>query len=84
MLEPPLDLHSVSGKLSTLLPVFGADKKLYWTFGPYASRTFGPYGSNTMREGVAATLFIEGDLPYQCVCCHLLHCFSGLCMPVSF
>lgn len=30
-----------------------------------------------LRNGVAATLFTEGVLPYQCVCCHWLHCLSG-------
>lgn len=29
-----------------------------------------------LRNGVAGTLFTEGVLPYQCVCCNLLHCFS--------
>lgn len=26
---------------------------------------------------VAATMFTEGELPYQCICCHQLHYFSG-------
>lgn len=26
-------------------------------------------------EGAVAALFTEGGLPYQCVCCHLLHFF---------
>lgn len=35
------------------------------------------------EEGAAAALFTEGVLPYQCVCCHLLHCFSGQCILFS-
>lgn len=30
-----------------------------------------------LRNGVAATLFTKGVLPYQCVCCRRLHCLSG-------
>lgn len=30
-----------------------------------------------LSNGVTATLFTEGVLPYQCVCCHWLHCLSG-------
>lgn len=29
-------------------------------------------------EGVGAILFTEGGLPYQCVCCHLLHLQSTI------
>ncbi len=39
--------------------------------------------SDMLREGAAATLFTEGELPYQCVCCHLLHSFRGQRGPVS-
>ena len=36
-----------------------------------------------LTEAAAATVFTEGELPYQCVCCHLLHCFSGKRVSVS-
>lgn len=30
-----------------------------------------------LRNSVTATLFTEGVLPYQCICCHRLHSLSG-------
>lgn len=38
---------------------------------------------DVLTEAAAATVFTEGELPYQCVCCHLLHCFSGKRVSVS-
>lgn len=32
-------------------------------------------------DDVADTVFTEGELPYLCICCHLLHCFNVLHVP---
>lgn len=77
MLDLPLDLNGACIELKHIFSCFCSR----WEFS--CRRTFSPCESDMMREGVAATLFTEGELPYQCVCCHLLHCSSGFCIPLS-
>lgn len=69
MLELPLDLNGATVEENEGL-VFCGREEFSWC------------ESDMMREGAAATLFTEGELPYQCICCHLLHCFSGV-VPLS-
>lgn len=74
MLELPLDLNSASVEANEAQCLL-----FLWQRRELVVEGL----SDMLREGVAATLFTEGELPYQCVCCHLLHSFSGQRIPVS-